>query len=132
MNEITSPKRIVIKNDLDIVVARLQAREIARDLGFNTSDQARISLAAGEIAKLLSSKGSTSGEILIAGVSNEQQVGIQVITTKLMNGHTRYDYAATEKWSEDTLSAVLPLIDEGFVDQDDNRTTRVTLRKWRS
>ena len=48
-------RKITIHNDLDIVVARLKAREVARELGFGTIDQARISLAAGELARTLAS-----------------------------------------------------------------------------
>ena len=39
-------RKIYINNDLDVVTARMQAREMARQLGFRTADQARISLAA--------------------------------------------------------------------------------------
>ncbi len=37
-------KKVTINNDLDIIVARLRAREVARMLGFGTIDQARFPL----------------------------------------------------------------------------------------
>ena len=49
----TITERIPIKSDLDIVAARLKVREVARDMGFGTIDQARISLAASELARTL-------------------------------------------------------------------------------
>jgi len=41
----SAERRVYINNDLDIVTARMQAREMARQVGFGTADQARISLA---------------------------------------------------------------------------------------
>ena len=45
--------KIYINNDLDIVVARMQTRRVAKEMDFSTVDQARISLAASELARLL-------------------------------------------------------------------------------
>ena len=47
--------KIYVNNDLDIVMARMQARNVAKEMGFGTVDQARISLAASELACLIGS-----------------------------------------------------------------------------
>ena len=72
-------RKITIHNGLDIVVARLKAREVARVLGFGTIDQARISLAAGELARTLANSIKGEGEIVISGTNTNGQIGIQVV-----------------------------------------------------
>ena len=46
--------KIYVNNDLDIVMTRMQVRDMAKKMGFGTADQARISLAASELARVLS------------------------------------------------------------------------------
>ncbi len=48
MSEVRS---LPIRNDLDIVTARVEAREVAKELGFGTIDQARIATATSELAR---------------------------------------------------------------------------------
>ncbi|NJN54363.1 MAG: response regulator [Anaerolineae bacterium] len=131
MNKTVS-ERIVIKSDLDIITARLRAREVARELGFGTIDQARISLAASELARILALKMSAPGEILIAGVNTPEHVGIQVTSIdssdeKLLEA----DGEVTQEPLDDAaLSNALALVDEGFVEQVGAKNIRVTLYKW--
>jgi hypothetical protein len=44
-------KTAVIRSDLDIVIARTMARDMAKALGFGPIDQARIATAVSELAR---------------------------------------------------------------------------------
>ncbi len=126
-------KRVLISTDLDIIVARLRAREVARSLGFGTIDQARISLAAGELARVLAKNMDEQGEIVISGVNAQGHKGIQVISVnpKAVSRITKpMGQTVVEEMDNDTLSSVLGLVDEGFVEDQGEHGTRVTLMKW--
>lgn len=128
----TVSERIVIKSDLDIVTARLRAREVAREMGFGTIDQARISLAASELARILSLKINTPGEILIAGVNTPEHVGIQVTSIDISDEKLlEADGQATQAPLHDSaLTNAMALVDEGLVEQVGAKNIRVTLMKW--
>ena len=164
MNTITLQKttsdtsrKITINNDLDIIVARLQAREIARDLGFGTIDQARISLAAGELARVLAEKLTCTGEIIISGVHTDSHLGIQVTsinpdapTNTKTNDDTHNKIEKTsnnnnsnDKTSDNTnhpndnppptpdaLAPIRHLVDDSTIETDHAHNTRITLMKW--
>jgi len=124
-------KRVLINNDLDIIVARLRAREVARSLGFGTIDQARISLAAGELARVLAKNMDEQGEIVISGVNAEGHMGIQVISVNPKSTEkSKSPETNSGDWQEETLTSVLNLVDEGFVEDQGDQGTRVTLMKW--
>ena len=123
-------KRILINNDLDIIVARLRAREVARELGFGTIDQARISLAAGELARVLAHNVDEQGEIVISGVNTEDHMGIQVISVNPKGSALAADSPDQAEDDDKTLSKVLGLVDEGTIEDQGEQGTRVTLMKW--
>lgn len=125
-------KRVIINNDLDIIVARLRAREIARDLGFGTIDQARISLAAGELARTLAENVGQQGEIVISGVQAKGHMGIQVISINPKIAAASPETGAEGGTENSALSSVLGLVDEGFVEDKGEQGTRITLMKWLS
>lgn len=125
-------KRVIINNDLDIIVARLRAREIARDLGFGTIDQARISLAAGELARTLAENVGQQGEIVISGVQTKGHMGIQVVSINPKAAAQASESETADGTEDSTLSSVLGLVDEGFVEDKGEQGTRITLMKWLS
>jgi len=125
-------KRVIINNDLDIIVARLRAREIARDLGFGTIDQARISLAAGELARTLAENVGQQGEIVISGVQTKGHMGIQVVSINPKVAAAASDTVTAGGGENSALSSVLGLVDEGFVEDKGEQGTRITLMKWLS
>lgn len=135
MNETTKSvsKRIVIKNDLDIVTARLRAREVAREMGFGTIDQARISLAASELARILVTGISSSGEILISGVNTSEHVGIQVTSIDATESNPdEVGQVKNEPVKDSALTNAMSLVDESLVEQVGHKRTRITLMKWLS
>jgi serine/threonine-protein kinase RsbT len=136
MNEGTKTvtQRIIINTDLDIVTARLRAREVAREIGFGTIDQARISLAASELARILTTKMAIPGEIVIAGVHTAGHIGIQV--TSIDSSDPKLEEAAGQSsrapLQDSALSNAIALVDESLVEQVGAKNTRVTLMKWLS
>lgn len=125
-------KRVLIHTDLDIIVARLRAREIARSMGFGTIDQARISLAAGELARVMANSQARQGEIVISGISSQGQLGIQVISVHPKGNGNLDSRNGSPLWEDKAFSNVLGLVDEGFVESSGDQGTRVTLMKWLS
>lgn len=131
--EVKTSKKIYINSDLDIIVARLRAREVAREIGFGTIDQARISLAAGELARSLTKNVGQHGEIIISGIRTQEHYGIQVVS---MNPGSYTDgpdngQPALDNGQQQALSNATPLVDECLVE---NKTggVRITLVKWLS
>jgi serine/threonine-protein kinase RsbT len=134
----STAKRIIINSDLDIVVARLRAREVAKEIGFGTIDQARISLAAGELARVLTRNSSSPGEIVISGIHTAGQLGIQVISLSPKGvasepGNLSEIGPTSNAFSDESqLSGAMALVDETLVEDQGEQGTRVTLMKWLS
>ena len=125
--------KIKISSELDVIYARLRARKIAMELGFNTVDQARISLAVSELARALTESQGWSGEILIARVDEAVHSGIQV--TVLTPRTQQLDPAAVSRAVQAEANGTdsarnLSMMDEYRVDDQDEQETRVTLVKW--
>src|SRR5262245_56112499 len=130
--------RIYINNDLDIVNARMQTRQVARQMGFGTADQARISLAASELANVLSWNTSEPGEIILSEINREERSGLQVMCTIDM-ATIPLDAAPTPPNTasplygleyNQNLSSACRLVDESFVEDKNERYTRVTIIKF--
>jgi serine/threonine-protein kinase RsbT len=120
-------RRIYINNDLDIVVVRMQAREMAKQMGFGTADQARISLAASELARVLSWNTDESGEIVMSDANQNGQNGLQVVC--LVNlGLVGDDQNSAG--SNRSLAGACQLVDESIVEEQENNRAQVTLIKW--
>jgi anti-sigma regulatory factor (Ser/Thr protein kinase) len=116
-------RRIYINNDLDIVVVRMQAREMAKQMGFGTADQARVSLAASELARVLSWKTDESGEIVMSDISENGQ-HYQVSSKDETN------LTQEASVSSRSFAGACQLVDESIVEEQDNNQARVTLKKW--
>jgi serine/threonine-protein kinase RsbT len=126
-------RRIYINNDLDIVVVRMQAREMAKQMGFGTADQARISLAASELARVLSWNTEDPGEIVMSDANQNGQHGLQVAClVKLEQVSTGNESNPTQETavSSRSLAGACQLVDESIVEEQDDQQARVTLVKW--
>lgn len=121
--------RIYINNDLDVVTARMQAREAAKKMGFSTADQARISLAASELARVLSWKIREPGEIVISKTTRNGHYGLQVACLVQLEHISSKDQASPPGRS---FAGACKLVDESSVDVQNNHQARVTLIKWLS
>jgi serine/threonine-protein kinase RsbT len=121
----STTRRILIHNDLDIIVARLKSREVAREMGFSTIDQARISLATGELARLLAGSVDGQGEIVVSGIQLDNHSGVQVVSINHEADGKNPGHAGVNG----EMTNVKALVDECHVE---NHGTRVTLMKWLS
>ena len=122
-------RRIYINNDLDIVVVRMQAREMAKQMGFGTADQARISLAASELARVLSWNTGESGEIVMSDANQNGQNGLQVACTVNLELVSTGDDQGSAV-SNRSLAGACQLVDESIVEEQDDNRAQVTLIKW--
>jgi serine/threonine-protein kinase RsbT len=123
-------RRVYINNDLDIVTARMQAREIARQLGFGTADQARISLAASELARILAwTPSQQPREIIMSSATRNGHPGIQVVCLICFD-QIPGDNEGNEVTQNQGLEGARQLVDESFIEPQDNKYARITLVKW--
>ena len=123
-------RKIYINNDLDIVTARMQAREMAKLMGFRTADQARISLAASELAKVLSWNPDTPGEIIMTGINQNEHQGLQVICLVKLDHLSSDDQSNSISGPGRNLAGACQLVDESIVEEQGNKQALVTLIKW--
>ena len=125
-------RRIYINNDLDIVVVRMQARELAKQMGFGTADQARISLAASELARVLSWNTTDPGEIVMSDASQNGQHGLQVACTVNLTqiSGDEADPAQGNPASSRSFAGACQLVDESIVEEQNDNQAQVTLIKW--
>ena len=128
-------RRIFINNDFDIVLARMQAREVAKEIGFGAADQARISLAASELARVLIWNMHILSELLLKDIINNGTRGVQV--TCIINlAHVSLPATDGTHWSQApspvsrSLAGACHLVDESIVEEQDGNSARVILTKW--
>jgi hypothetical protein len=72
---------ITIYSDYDIIFARMRTREIARHAGFNTADQARVSLAASSLAQKLDLGLRLRGQLSIDCINVDGRCGVRLVFT---------------------------------------------------
>ncbi len=124
-----------IRSDLDIVIARTMARDMAKSLGFGAIDQARIATAVSELARnifLYANTGTVAvrevernGRKGIEIVCNDQGPGIADIDTVMQDGYT------TSRGMGMGLPGAKRLMDDFVIESQPNIGTKVTCRKWR-
>ncbi len=123
-----------IKKEWDIVGARQLGREIAKDIGFGTVDQARIATAISELARniyLYAEQGQICFEVIetidrkgICIMANDSGPGIDDIGQVMRDGYT----------TSGGLGAGLPgvklLMDDFDLDSVENKGTKIKTTKW--
>jgi serine/threonine-protein kinase RsbT len=70
---------IKVEKDFDIILARSRVRDLARDVGMSTTDQARISLATSAAARAIGLGARHRGEILVESLDGVNGMGIRVV-----------------------------------------------------
>ncbi|AXN39254.1 anti-sigma regulatory factor [Peribacillus butanolivorans] len=125
---------VKIINEWDIVAARQLGRNVAKELGFGTIDQARITTAISELARniyLYAGQGSVSIEKLnINGksglkiIAEDQGPGIEDIRRVMEDGYT----------TSGGLGAGLPgakrLMDDFDIESIPGEGTKIVATKW--
>jgi serine/threonine-protein kinase RsbT len=126
---------IPIKTDLDIVSARVEGRNLARELGFGTIDQARIATAISELARNVVLY-ATEGKVTVrAIVSGDGRQGMEVVCEDNGPGIANVELVMQDGYSTSSgLGMGLPgtkrLMDEFELETELGVGTRIMVRKW--
>ena len=130
--------RVDVAGEEGIVIARQQARDAARGLGFGLVDQSRIATAVSELARNVVRYATGSrGEVIIAELhSADARTGLEVVVRDEGPGIADVRLALRDGYtSGQGLGMGLPgakrLMDEMTIDSAPGRGTTVTIRKWR-
>lgn len=125
---------ITIINEWDIVAARQLGRNVAKELGFGTVDQARITTAISELARniyLYAGK----GQICIDKLSEGGKAGLQINAVDSGPGIREIRQVMEDGFSTSGgLGAGLPgvkrLMDEFYIDSTPGQGTQIKATKW--
>jgi hypothetical protein len=74
-------RKIDIRSEDDVILARMETRRMARDAGLDVGGQARISLAASSLAHALDLGRSCEGHMDIGYVDGGIRSGVRIILT---------------------------------------------------
>lgn len=126
---------IPVKTDLDIVSARVEGRNLAKELGFGTIDQARIATAISELARNIVLYAPEGKVTVRPVVSDNGERGIEVICEDNGPGIANVELVMQDGYSTSSgLGMGLPgtkrLMDEFDIETKLNVGTKVTVRKW--
>jgi serine/threonine-protein kinase RsbT len=126
---------IPVKTDLDIVSARVEGRNLAKELGFGTIDQARIATAISELARNVVLYAPEGKVTVRAIVSNDGGRGIEVICEDNGPGIANVELVMQDGYSTSSgLGMGLPgtkrLMDEFEIETKLGVGTRVSVRRW--
>jgi serine/threonine-protein kinase RsbT len=123
-----------IINEWDIVAARQLGRNIAKELGFGTVDQARITTAISELARNIYLYAGI-GQICIEKLFQGGKVGLQILATDNGPGISDIRQVMEDGYSTSGgLGAGLPgvkrLMDEFFIQSSPGKGTEIKATKW--
>jgi serine/threonine-protein kinase RsbT len=126
--------RIPISSDLDIVTARVEGRNLARDMGFGIIDQARIATAISELARNVVLY-AYSGEVILNRIEPNGRVGLQMVCTDHGPGIENPHSVARQAHNGDHelsmgLAGTRRLMDEFEIESEPGVGTTVTACKW--
>lgn len=118
----------------DIVAARQMGREIAKNLGFGTVDQARITTAISELARNIYLY-AEDGKIYFEAIESLEQKGIKVTAKDTGPGIKDLSLVMEDGYSTSGgLGAGLPgvrrLMDDFDIESEVGKGTRIVTVKW--
>jgi serine/threonine-protein kinase RsbT len=130
-SEMTS---IAIINELDIVAARVEGRNLAKELGFGIIDQARIATAISELARNVVLY-AQSGRITLKRVWANDKVGIEILCEDQGQGIDDLESVMLDDDSATRgvgvgLPGTRRLMDEFEIQSQLGVGTTVLVRKW--
>jgi len=130
-SEMTS---IAIINELDIVAARVEGRNLAKELGFGIIDQARIATAISELARNVVLY-AQSGRITLKRVWANEKVGIEILCEDQGQGIDNLESVMLDDDSATHgvgvgLPGTRRLMDEFEIQSQLGVGTTVLVRKW--
>ncbi len=119
-------QKMIVRNDIDLINARMTVREFARDCGFGLRDQACISMAASSVVSSLGlgkNGDIPSVEILMEQLENGPKQGVRVSCIK---HHVKRD----EQDVSSNLKSSYLLVDEIQIKPTWNDSIEVIITKW--
>ncbi len=128
-------ERIVpVRSDLDIVTARVEGREMAKELGFGVIDQARIATAISELTRNIVQY-AEEGRAIIRELDSGGRRGIEIICEDQGPGIPDVELALRDGYSTSKslgmgMSGARRLMDEFEIVSELGVGTTVTIRKW--
>jgi serine/threonine-protein kinase RsbT len=127
-------RTVPIRSDLDIVAARVEGRELAKELSFGVIDQARIATAISELTRNIVQY-ADQGEAIMRPIEVGGRVGIEIICHDKGPGIPDIELAMQDGYSTSTsLGMGLPgakrLMDEFELESEIGAGTTVVVRKW--
>jgi len=125
---------IEINDELDVVRATMEARRLARLIGFKETEQYQISTATSELATNIY-RYANKGKIILRIIKGEIRRGIEVIAEDQGPGIKDIQRALQEGFSTSKslgigLPGVKRLMDDFDIKSKNGKGTRVTVRKW--
>lgn len=132
----TQPKAAVIRSDLDIVIARTLARDMAKALGFGAIDQARIATAVSELARNIFLYAGT-GSVTVRAIEKGGRKGIEILCEDQGPGIADMSLAMQDGYTTSRgmgmgLPGAKRLMDEFDIRSQVGVGTTITCRKWRT
>jgi len=127
-------RQIPINNDLDIVAARIEGRNLAKEMGFGIIDQARIATAISELARNVVLY-AHSGRIILTRLETGRKMGIEILCEDQGQGIDdlervlRNDYPI-KRGEGMGLAGTKRLMDEFEISTQLGQGTTVIVRKW--
>jgi serine/threonine-protein kinase RsbT len=126
--------KLSIRSDTDIVLARQQARALAKQLGFSASDLTLIATALSELARNIVEH-AQSGEIVLSQVKQDHRLGLMIVACDGGPGIADLKLAMQDGYSTGKgLGLGLPgtkrLMDDFEISSEPGEGTRVKATKW--
>ena len=119
MNE---SQTISVQTEFDVFMARMQVRKLARAIGFDITNQARVALATSSLARALRLGETHKGQVVIDCLSDGKHFGLQVACTALSG--------ANFEVGSRVFTDVRWLVDDLVVKELPTNDLQVTLVKW--
>jgi len=126
-------KTIPINKEVDIILARKEGRELAREIGFGSVEQCRIATAISELTRNII-RYAGRGRVVIRAILGRRK-GIEITCSDDGPGIQDIEIAMQDGYSTDRgLGAGLPgtkrLMDDFEIRSEVDRGTSVIIRKW--
>lgn len=125
---------LAVASDTDVVTARQRARDLARELGFSTTDQTTIATAVSEIARNIVAYAGR-GEVSVRAAEEGGRHGLVVVARDEGPGIPDVERALGDGYSTSGslgvgLSGSKRLMDHLDIESGAGVGTTVTMRKW--
>lgn len=127
-------KKIPIRSDCDVILARTMSRELAILLGFGLIDQARIATTVSELARNIVLYAGT-GQVIVRSLERDDEVGIEIECKDQGPGIANIAHALGDEITDITymgrgLAGARRLMDEFDLQSQPGVGTTIICRKW--